>query len=693
MAKTKIGWDDGLGAGVSAPSDSLETKDDGHRESVNVDVIKGGVEPTPISELRVAVVDDGMHPPKLSRLAEADALEVTRMLTEDREILAELDAINCGADASIDDRLLILAQLGPLSPSLARLGEVSGDGLQMIEEYRAFQRLLGDLEKLATEVKVCDPFGEIPDLTSYELVLLDYYLEGPSKGGERAIQIASSIKAQRGRPDDQQIVLMSSLERVRELRGQFRNDTKIAGSAFAFVGKRDLDESWKIKAHLGMLERARPYAPAFVNYRGALDEALGKAREGLLDIVDDLDIGDYAFLQSHALMNDGHPLGDYVFWLLSSHLMALAFESAEMRERQHALDKLKFVGETFTASEPSTEVANLLHSALVSQNIGPLGAHPLADLDGAFSSFPLVQLGDVFFDAERTMAVVVMSAACDLAFSPVAERQPETETPVMLVPGTTTKLRKGPVNADGITDGIVHRQEVYRIEWTFRNYRSVELGKIEVWLKDHGFDLNNRDRLRPIFALKLQHEFGAHLLRVGPPVLPPMTIPATGKIFVCDPDRNEFYKFEPAELLLTRYKEKTLLRVTPRIAGLLKQACEDLLIRLDAESAATAKANGDPIKTKSQIELDKKIESLSNQVMNDDFWIKLLNGKELNGRGSVKTDNFLGFVLGAEWSDTNKPRVVLEIEENQGKVGSDKLDSPSPLSEGELEVGAVSGAA
>ncbi|ERM01550.1 hypothetical protein Q644_20965 [Brucella intermedia 229E] len=272
-----------------------------------------------------------------------------------------------------------------------------------------------------------------------------------------------------------------------------------------------------------------------------------------------------------------------------------------------------------------------------------------------------MQLGDVFLDKARAKAIVVLSADCDLAFSPLEDREPDAETPVMLVPpGTPTKLKDATDEPSHRTDGILHRDEVYRIAWDFAKYRSVGLGELEKWLKDKGFDTTNRDRLRPLFALKLQQEFGAHLLRVGPPLLPPpMTTSATGRILISDTEKEEIKTFGPKELMLTRFKETTILRVTPpNIAGALKSACEDLLDRLHHQLPH--------VKEKAKSGHEKKIESLSAQVVNDKFWIELLRGVELNAKGSEKRAGPLGFVLGSDLPEGGNPRIILQIEEKTG---------------------------
>jgi hypothetical protein len=688
--------DEGTAAGGAAPEGAAvpdaEVNDDGAAPVNAAEADDAAPEevapaPPPWSGLTVAIIDDAIHVPRLDRLSERDAAAVSALLTTNVEVMAELAALGCAGDAAVDTRLQALAESdGPLV-SLAALGASSPDAVRMVEEHRAFRRLRDILEGEVQNVTVCDPFVPLPDLSAHNLILLDYYLEGPAGGRTLSVEVATVIRQQLGRAPDQQIVLMSSLETVRDARGEFRSDTDLAGSAFAFVGKPDLNEPWKVKAHLGMLERARPYAPAFIDYRTGLDAALVSARDDLLRLVDDLDIGDYAFLQSRALMKDGHPLGDYVFWLLSSQLMALAFERDEMRKRQRVLDSLEFVGAPFAATEPSTVVANMLHSALVSRNMGPLGPHPRAKADTPYAGFPLVQLGDVFLDADRTKAVVVMSADCDLAFSPMAEREPDAETPVMLVPGKPVKMKDAKDELDPNTEGLLHREEVYRIVWDFAKYRAVPLGGLEAWLKAQKFDVTNRDRLRPLFGLKLQQEFGAHLMRVGPPILPPTTTGAVGRIYLSSAERELLGDFTPSELMVTRVKGVLWLRVTTRIASALRDQCETLRSgMLDEQAAATT--------ARKKADWQKKLDALAKDLDDDAFWIKLLEGFELNAPGSMKVVGPLGFVVGAEWTD-NKMRVVLEITEEappRRRRGTpppgSPLDAPADMGAGSVSAAA-----
>ena len=606
---------------------------------------------------RLAVIDDAIHPPSLERVPETERAAVSELLMAGEETQVELAAMGVPSSASADERLLALARAPGPTVTTALLADHSSEAVRMLEEHGSYLRLIALLEEKVGSVQQCDPFQALPDLSACDLVLLDYYLEGSSGTGDLAEDVAQRVKAQQGRPHDQQIVLMSSLEAVRKFRTQFREKSGIEGAAFTFVAKKDLDERWKVEAHLGMLARARPYAPALVSYRETLDSSLEKARTDLLALIDDLDIGDYAYLQSQALMKDGHPLGEYVLWLISSQMVSQAFENADMRSRQRELDRLEFVGEPFAPTEPSPVVATFFQSALLAKNVGRLDRHPRAREDGEYAKIPLVQLGDVFFDAGRTRAAVVLSADCDLAFSPVEERAPDADTPVVLVMGETVRLKDGDGSDGPHTAGMIHQGEIYRINWNFSKYRSVRLIELATWLQDQGYSTANRDRLRPLYGLKLQQQFGAHLMRVGPPLTPPMTTKASGRIFVCRPDRSEPEELEHGEVMLSRFGGLTRVRITPKLASAMKTGCEQLVGELEGQAGAMPEG-------KQQNNLRTKIESHQRTVDSDEFWIALLNGVDLSGPGTVKqVGSSCGFVLGADWADGGKLRVVLEIQE------------------------------
>ena len=64
-------------------------------------------------------------------------------------------------------------------------------------EYRSFRRLVQILREEVQDVTMCDPYVALPDLSAHNLVLLDYYLNGPSQGGDLAVTAATTIHNQR----------------------------------------------------------------------------------------------------------------------------------------------------------------------------------------------------------------------------------------------------------------------------------------------------------------------------------------------------------------------------------------------------------------------------------------------------------------------------------------------------------------
>lgn len=617
-----------------------------------------------ITPRSVAVIDDGFIPITLDRVVDAEVAEILKVLAASSTELAAAGFADPADTTTIFEGLM--DQQAALTDLYIQLIGKSPELERMLGERHALKQLVKLIEEQIKSVVIqCRPDEDLPDLTTCDLVLIDFYLEGGNRESELSKTLASAVHAQNTAGSDQQIVLMSSLESIRDSRAKFRAEASLPGAAFAFIGKADMDERWKVKAHLGMLDRARPHAPVLSRYRDALDKSLEDAKANLLRLADDLDIGDYAYLQSQALMSEGHPLGDYVSWLLASHLTTLAFEKPPMREKQGDVDRLEFESKAFAATEPSPVVAQLFHSALLSSNLGPLGAHPRAKAGGGYEQIPMVQLGDVFMDAACTKAVVVMSADCDLAFSPMVDRAPSHDTPVLLLPGTPKAFDQKGADKAPSTAGVLVGDRVYRIDWSFSGYRSTTLGKLAAWLADGGFDTSNRSRLRPLYGLKLQQEFGAHLLRVGPPVMPPLTYAAEGRLYRCAGGAKELVQeFTNGEVMLSHHKDETVLRLTPKLVDRIRSIAlglrSDLQTELDAAPAGDNKKRG-PITA--------KLDALTRDIDDDQLWIDLVDGMPLHAGGSMKDlKSVCAFVRGKDWTPPTKPRVVFEIVDKSSEI-------------------------
>lgn len=628
----------------------------------------------------IAMIDDGLRPMRIDLVPESERDAVLAVLG-DADVLEDLAARGIDADSvSAQPDAAIEALTAPdvsHGMAYAKISDVAErtigmiDRRQMMRQIAASIRITGDCE-----VMEYGPEDDLGDIARFDVVFIDYYLDDTVADGTRAEQIAAEVQGRRDATRHQQIVLMSSVEAVRAMRTQFRKSASIDGASFAFVAKKDLDEDWKVQAHLEMLARGMQHSAALGDYISTVKASAKKAAESLSTAIDDLDIGDFAYIQRIALHADGHPLGDYLSWLLSSHLTALAFED-DLRAKQAAIDAMEFEDGPLSPSEPSVMVASLYHDTLFARNLGPLTGHPRAG-GSDIADVPFVQLGDVFLTTDRTRAVVILSPDCDLAFSTHGKRQPDRDLGVILLFGdpdsvTTDAAKDGDTTTEGMIDGA----EVYRIDWRFNSFRTVRLGKLAEFLGEEGFDISKRDRLRPIYSLKLQHELGNHLMRVGPPVMPPIGRHAKSKIHYRQGDQVKTIDLDPAEVVLSHFKKKNTVRFTPSLVAKLKVACsyvyDDMAAILEAMPTQGQGAQ------KARMPMAAKVEALDGQLKGAEVWIDLLGDQPLPAPGECKRlKGSVYFAVAGIWTFPAQPAAVLVIGEDAEAVGEDARPEPDP---------------
>ena len=534
---------------------------------------------------------------------------------------------------------------------------------RLIQDRHTMRRLAARIRAVAeTEVHELAPEDVPEDLSPFQLIFLDYYLEDSSEDTSKAEDIASRT-AEPAAETQQQVILMSSNPSVGSDRRKFRQTARVPGASFSFVAKAELDSSWKVKAHLMMLAKALPHSRVVSGYLSSVKENVEKAYAQLGNLLDDLDLGDFAHLQNLALQADGHPLGDYLSWLVSSHLMSLAFEG-DLREKQDEVDALEFDTTLVHPLKLSGTIATFHHSALFARNLGPLREHPRSAVDTGRSQLPVVRLGDVYFDHERTKALVVLSADCELSFAPGGERSINESMSVLLVPGSSLPIhRPGHGQSHATTYGFEHESVVYRVDWDFEKHRSVEIQSLRDYLESERFDISGRDRLRPLYALQLQQKLSNHLFRVGSPVAPPSRIRVRAIIvqYILDdatretPIVEQVYEFDPKDLYATYSGKAISIRITPAIAGELRRAVENLHEEC-AELLESGDSNiGDP-------HFERKVNAIMNHLDNDDKWASILGDKQLPKLEQSKPLTN-GLLLGSDVDveRLNKPNVVFNV--------------------------------
>ena len=386
-----------------------------------------------------------------------------------------------------------------------------------------------------------------------------------------------------------------------------------------------------------------------------------EASNKLSSLLDDLDLSDFAHLQSLALQEDGHPLGEYLSWLFSSHLVALAFEG-DVRSLQGSVDSVEFDHALMLPNQLSGLITKFYHSAVFAQNLGPLRAHPRAQSNSGPKP-PLARLGDVFFNEGPTKAIVVLSADCDLSFAPGADRSLPLSAPVLLVPGRPQSMnRSTPNQSTDSTHGFEHESEIFRIDWSFKDYETVRIGSLKKYLCDQGFDTYSHNRLRTHYALQLQQRFANRLFRVGAPVSPPIHMMLNGSVVQVSPvgtpddsfTRINCHDFDDHEISASYFDGKLHVRITLAIAEQLYSALESLRGDL-SEHLGT-------LDQRERTTLQNKLDSMDALLKSDEKWLNVLGYSHLIDDGRIKP--LLGsiFMAVGDYDPPGRPAVVLHLQ-------------------------------
>ena len=613
----------------------------------------------------IAIVDDDLAPLTADHLVDDDSqpLSLTSVLDPDGRLDLErrgfaADALTSAPDQAIDS---LSDPSQPLGEAYACIAEASTRLAQMIPARRNVRALVEDIRSICNaNVAEFVPQDATGDFADYQLILLDCFLDRGSDDTELAEEIARRAARAPDFAVHRQLILMSSLEKARALRRDFRREAGVAGTAFLFVAKSELDEPWKIRAHLNMLEWTRPQSALLADYIDTVKESLSAAASELSGQLDELDLSDFAHLQNLALLDDGHPLGEYLSWLFSSHLRSLAFER-NLRHKENQVDALTFEGALVAPARPSHLITSFHHSAVFARNLGPLRPHPRSR-PGEGSDIPLARLGDVFLDDGPSRAIVILSADCDLSFAPDRPRSTPRSDSVLLVPGEPQLLRTPATRADApATEGVEHEVDVFRIDWLFHRYKTVPIRDLTEHLTSNGFRVESYERLTPLYALQLQQEFANKVFRVGSPATPPVTLRLKASVVQWSPvpqssayQDDVFCSFTDDEVSAYYFDRSLRLRITPHIAGRLRDALRDLL--------PTLCEHLDGLADQAHTNFEHKVRAIERLLDDHQKWAGLLGDQTLRGEGSRQRLCTSVYLSVGTCEAFNQPAVVLHIE-------------------------------
>jgi hypothetical protein len=579
---------------------------------------------------RVVVVDDYFDPPSRAEFVRGEFDEFWAELT-DAGLVADLSEL-VGVDI-VDEDDVTDAVIESLYRRRNELGSVEATYLRTIgstlaENHAGLDGFVTYLEaELGLDVRCFGSKGGV-DTSDAQVLFVDYYL-GPDRDKAAVATATEAVREVMNGYDPGEskplVVLMSSDPNVQESADEFRNHTEIIGGMFYFVPKDDLTDRVKLFLNLDMLAAALPVGHDLQQVVDAIQAKLLTVSGEFLAAVRRLNLDDYVYIQRLSLQKEGHPLGDYLFWLFNAYLGHLLFEKALGAHRRR-LDKLSFKEWIPSHGVPSAQLAAIYQSAVFDTTVDPLSAHPRWSLptdapasalgaehrperageplasrvvgpDGRVRrrDMPMLNLGDVFLNSEQLQVLMVANPECDLQFAPDGTRLPYEDDAIVLIPGTLETLDqplKGTVGPR--TDLFVHDEQQYRIVWAPKRVQAIEYGKIADVMERTGFE--RVARLRLPFALEVQWSFASGLTRVGVPVPPPFFRSLRSTLYQRSEDGNHEKVMLPkgdAEVFLVDSKESPRCVLTTGMVRALQGYMSEMAHRgVEVSPGENAKRSG-----------------------------------------------------------------------------------------------------
>jgi len=393
------------------------------------------------------------------------------------------------------------------------------------------------LEKLESVVELCEllkplvgednitQHGSDVDLSnkSARVIFLDYYLGAAND--ETAIEQAKTrikeIYNSVPEGDEKPFVVLMSSKDVIDVDRKFCEDAGLLRGLLTFAPKKELNVRELLKLHLATWSLHLPERHAIQRFVEALENSLNQATNTFQKRIRGLGIEDYANIQWLSLQDDGHPLGDYMLWLFKAMLSHLLHDDQQVLSQQEELDSMTVEAFLPNHAPPSSDLAELYRYATMVPGVGPAGPHPRSNEDAGDIC---LSLGDMFFRENDDHVLIVLNAACDLAYSPNSVDRPfPSQRFILFNHGRLQPIQDVQGQASLRIQPYKHRDDdnVYRINWYHSKAVWKPYGECKQWLEKDGYIRTARMALP--YALELQKSFANHITRVGMPVLPPVT--------------------------------------------------------------------------------------------------------------------------------------------------------------------------
>lgn len=410
-----------------------------------------------------------------------------------------------------------------VSKNWSSLGEEIHGNLAMIRVVKELENIFqGAVQIYALETSRLEVLqGELsskPD--SVDIILLDWKWHGKSfyKADNWSI-MKGMLKMRINHQSPDFLVLMSADDGVSH--DTVKNDvlSELAAPAGMFAVWRKLSSSepkfWKLR--LAVQLRSWVQNTKFRRVSCDFLLAVKTAQENVLEtMVTSLGVDELAFIFSRATHSEGHPLGDYVRWLLEPTLSGLYKEAVQkacskLDDLQVDIlpDEIRFLD----SSQPlNPELKWLFHRRIW---------QPASD------RVSRVYLGDVFSPSEPALdstVYVVVSAACGLISrgpkgpSPGKKEAEDEMIPVFLVAGRVRDLdvRRGK-NDDLVSDFFCFGDSFASVVWNMKKFEMCDFRNLSEKILE--LKVTRNYRLQESEARTLQRAFFSYQGRDGRPKL------------------------------------------------------------------------------------------------------------------------------------------------------------------------------
>lgn len=475
----------------------------------------------------IHIIDDAFDTrPSLPLSAEAAQGVIDKLTTEKMGLLCrELDLPEAAdADAYLD-ALLDIEKYQRLYGRREQLGDIWN---MLYDEYEIQQKgKLKQVQPLLDLLNTCEldvqRFGADYPVAGSKLpqvVFVDLRLREDGAHAVTAAEAVSIIHKLRGVHDCKPFVfLMSSLTGpLHDERESFRKAATLFASQFESLDKRLFAQAGELGDVLSRYLKVLPKLMELEGHFGEIKSAMTVAADSVMETLRSMDLADYFTLFHNTTAVEKVGLGTYFAELLLEFFTQKLEGSQAIWALATSLDKFELKElprSRFSLSAAAGEIysANMVHAEA---RLETEKARSLGPVDGFF------YLGDIFFPAKNynevapTQAFAIVTPACDLV------RPKELlKRSIMLCEGSVKVVSPTdiPTATDALPDVVMphptDKRKQLLVTWRKK--------KLHVWHKDDMEAFKDAakcayiraGRLRPLYALQLQHAITADLSRIG----------------------------------------------------------------------------------------------------------------------------------------------------------------------------------